>query len=368
MLTYHELRKESPEIARKLVRKVLLKNGGNISKAASLLGIQRKTVCRARDGTLPDRSRKPIHSPKKTSVGAERYVVAAARQTGYRYRRLKNFLQQRDSICFSEHTIRGILSRHQVFSKRVRTANKRRRPLYDYAHLEPFAQMQLDTKHILDLNALPREVYDHIKHSGLPLYEWNIIDAATRTRFTAYSHELSALFGKMFISLILLWIRTHGIRTHVHIQADNGFEFCRGSKRKEIALNQYLERFQASFSSIPAGKHFLQGIVENSHRHDDEQFLSIHPLHCKTDAAFISSAQRWQDTWNAARPHFGIEMHGKTPLDKLRQKSILNPEALLRFPVFLLEDLLPFSSSLQGESYLLTNYLYLPKKDVVTAR
>ncbi len=69
----------------------------------------------------------------------------------------------------------------------------------------------------------------------------------------------------MFITFILLWLRTHGIHTPIHIQADNGLEFCMGSKRKEIELNDYLKQFNASFTSIPAGKKYLQGVIERSH-------------------------------------------------------------------------------------------------------
>jgi DNA-binding NtrC family response regulator len=49
---YHELAEISKQKARELVRKVLEKNMGNVSKTARILGIARKTVRRARDGTL----------------------------------------------------------------------------------------------------------------------------------------------------------------------------------------------------------------------------------------------------------------------------------------------------------------------------
>lgn len=52
MIGYHDLRKLSPEFARETVRKVLEKNSGNVSKTAKILGISRKTVRRARDGSL----------------------------------------------------------------------------------------------------------------------------------------------------------------------------------------------------------------------------------------------------------------------------------------------------------------------------
>jgi hypothetical protein len=48
--------------------------------------------------------------------------------------------------------------------------------------------MHFDTKELADAKSLPAEVYENLKHNKyLPLYEWNIIDVASRTRFTAYS-------------------------------------------------------------------------------------------------------------------------------------------------------------------------------------
>ncbi|MEO2068385.1 MAG: helix-turn-helix domain-containing protein [Desulfurobacteriaceae bacterium] len=45
---------ENPARARELVRKVLEQNKENVSKTAKVLNIDRKTVRRARDGTLED--------------------------------------------------------------------------------------------------------------------------------------------------------------------------------------------------------------------------------------------------------------------------------------------------------------------------
>jgi len=44
--------------------------------------------------------------------------------------------------------------------------------------------MQMDTKYILDKKSLPASAYNHVRIRGLPLYEWNIIDAKTRIKFT----------------------------------------------------------------------------------------------------------------------------------------------------------------------------------------
>lgn len=352
MLNYHEIRALSPEKAREVIRKVLKQNGGNVSETARILHVQRRTVRRARDGTLKDKSRRPHHSPNKTDTCLEDLIVKEGKETGYRYRRLSGFLYDKYGLDISEETVKAVLRRNKVKKKKVRTANKRRRPLYDYEALEPFAEMQLDTKHILDLDALPEEVYRHILRHKLPKYEWNIIDAATRIRFTAYSHELSATFGWLFILIVIHWLRVHGICHHIHIQGDNGSELCSGSKKKEEILNELLNTMDASFTSIPAGKKYLQAIVENSHRHDDEQFLSIHPRRVRSDSGFIQKAQRWQDTWNTARRSWGIVMHGVTPLTKLKQKNDLISSRIVQFPVFLMEDVLKW-----GGSYVPTNYL-----------
>jgi hypothetical protein len=160
----------------------------------------------------------------------------------------------------------------------------------------PFQELQLDTKHLLDKKALPAEVYAHIKHYQLPMYEWNIIDVATRARFTAYSHELSAVFGIMFLSLVLLWLRAHNVRGSIRIRLDNGMEFCGGSQRKLDQWNEYLSWFNASLDPIPPGAKHLQAIVENSHRADDECFLIIHAERCQSTAQFLLKTQQWQES------------------------------------------------------------------------
>ncbi len=48
------------------MRKVLVKKKGNVSEKAPILGISRKTVRMARDGSLEDLNIRPHYSPNKT--------------------------------------------------------------------------------------------------------------------------------------------------------------------------------------------------------------------------------------------------------------------------------------------------------------
>jgi transposase len=362
MITYHELREISPEKARELLRKVLATQGGDVSKAARILNISRPTVRRARDGTLEDHSRRPLHSPAKTASHFEELIVREAKRTGFRYRRLTGYLQKKFSLRFPEDTVKAILRRNSVKKKTRKTANARRRPLYDYEALMPFQQMQLDTKHILDKDALPAEVYAHIKNYQLPLYEWNLIDVATRIRFTAYSHELSAVFATMFLSLVLLWLRAHNVRAPIRIRLDNGSEFCQGSQRKLQQWNAYLSWVDASLDPIPPGAKHLQAIVENSHRADDEYFLMIHAERCHSTDQFLFKAQQWQDTWNCYRPHYGIAMHGLTPQEKLKASKTIIQNHVLQFPVLLMENVLKSVGVFTALLKLLRTGKYVPTK------
>lgn len=337
-ISYHELAEISKQKAREILRKVLHKNEGNVSKTASILGIARKTVRRARDGTLEDYSRRPKNMPRKIEQHFEDLIVVEGRITGYGAQRLTGFLFQKYRYELSMYTVKKVLRRNAVAKKKVRTKGGSRRHLYDYEHMEPFREFQLDTKHILDKRALPSAVYEHILKHKLPKYEWNIVDVGTRARFTAYSHSLSSVYGFSFVTMVLLWLRGHNVRGEISIRVDNGAEFCGGSEQKLEEWNSLLGLLGAELKPIPPGAKHLQAIVENSHRKDDESFLAIHPVRCKDTPAFLHKAQRWQDTWNTARPSYGIAMHGRTPLKKLRDVKAMISDHIVTFPVLLMED------------------------------
>lgn len=340
MISYHDLRQISPPKAREVLRKVVAQHHGNVSQAARMLGICRHTVRRARDGSLDDYSRRPHHCPRKTPDEFEALIVAEAKRTHFRYRRLSSYLVRKYGLVVSENTVKAILRRNEVKKRRRRAASGQRRHLYDYEALIPFRELQLDTKHLLDKRALAPEVYDHMKHYGLPRYEWHVMDVATRARFTAYSYELHATFGLLFLVVVLLWLRTHGLRGRVRIRLDNGAEFCAGSAKKLAAWNERLGSLQAQLDPIPAGAKHLLALVENAHRSDDEYFLMIHAERCFHTAAFLTKAQGWQDTWNFYRSNFGLGMKGRTPKEKLKATKVLVHEHVLLFPVLLLEGLL----------------------------
>ena len=72
--------------------------------------------------------------------------------------------------------------------QKVRTKAKQVRALYDYRSLSFCEHLHYDTKILADSTSLPEDIYDNLKtNTHLPLYEWNIMDMATRMRFIGYS-------------------------------------------------------------------------------------------------------------------------------------------------------------------------------------
>ena len=338
---YHKIKMESDAKAgRILAREILERNNGDVSKAAKILGISRLTVRRARDGNLEDESKAPKSIKNKTSFNLESIVIEEGKKTGYRYRRLTNYIYRKYALRLNENTVKAILKRNDVKRKRIRSKNGNVRHLYDYEHLEPFAELQVDTKYVIDEKTLPEDVCRHIRKHNLPLFEFNAIDAKTRSRFTAYSYELNSTFGFSFIMFVVMWLRLNGVRVHIKIRVDNGSEFFSGSERKKEEWNNYLSLFDAEIYAIPPKAKHLQALVENSHRHDDESFLIIHAIRAMNKGEFIDKAQRWQDTWNIARSSFGIGMNGLSPYEKLKDLNTFINLNIYSFPVLLMEDIL----------------------------
>jgi hypothetical protein len=106
------------------------------------------------------------------------------------------------------------LKRNHLRVQKVRTKNGEKRSLYNYQTIGAFWDMHFDTKILADQKSLPEGVYENLKYNEhLPIYEWNIIDVASRTRFMSYSRGKSSTFGLQFLVFVLTHIRACGILT-----------------------------------------------------------------------------------------------------------------------------------------------------------
>ena len=257
--------------------------------------------------------------------------------------------------------LKGIYKRNNLKTTIVRAANGERRHLYDYQAIACFAFMHLDVKHILDKHALPQDIYDLLSNNGAPIYEWNLIDAKSRTRFTAYSYGLCSEFGFRFLLFAMQYIRStlKNYDQHIRIGMDNGLEFCLGSKKKEDEWNNVLSVLNASVYQYDPHFDIRKNLIERSHKTDDESFYIPRGIYMKDKYTFHQEVIDYQDYWNRQRPHTGIGMNNRTPREVLKQHGLIGVNRLLEFPVLILEDsimqLRKCNSVVEFESYALQN-------------
>ena len=242
-----------------------------------------------------------------------------------------------DIDIFTMGKIKGVFKRHKLRAKRIRAYNGERRALYNYDEIAAFEYMQYDTKEILDKHALPKDTYEKFKnHEQLPIYQWTIVDAKTKTRFLAWSYKRNSLFGFEFLKFVILWLRSHNISTKINVQFDGGSEFCSMSKIKTKKWNGQFKRHNVHVYDH-GGSKWKQNLVERTHRTDDEEFYCPKGEKINNKPVFIIEGQKWIIYYNN-RSNDGIGMNGLSPVEKLKTLGIVNAEGIYRFPSMILED------------------------------
>lgn len=258
-------------------------------------------------------------------------------------RKLDSYDPNSNLACLSTLSfamLKGIYRRENLKVRKVRTRHGEIRPLYDYPAIACFEYLHYDTKDIADQKALPKPVYELFKNNpSLPQVEWNIIDARSRFRFMAYSHNRSSEFGLHFFLFVICFLRLFNIRVgeKITIGMDNGAEFTSGSKEKLDNWNRVLALLQAEAYCYSPGHDVRKNLIERSHLTDDQEFLVPRGKFIHDKHSFLKEARAYTTYYNYLRPHSGREMNDKTPFELLQAKGIHQANSLLKFPVMLLE-------------------------------
>ena len=284
-------------------------------------------------------SRTPHSHSRVLSIKEEEVILSIHKKMSFGPKRMYTHLkrQNEDMSVYTLAKIKGCYKRNNLVVKKVRTKNGERRPLYDYAKIAAFEHLHYDVKHITDQHALPKEIYDlFVNHPDLPIYQWTIFDAKTRMRFLGYSHTTSSFYGQRFLLTTILWLRAHGIYTHINVLFDGGAEFCSASERKLKDWQDFFDPYGVTVNQTQGDK-VKQNNIERSHRTDDEEFYCPRGQFIKNKTDFLIEAQRWNIYWNNKRAHSGIK--DVTPSEKLSSLGYANALAIGRFPTFILEDI-----------------------------
>ncbi|KKQ54091.1 MAG: Integrase catalytic region [Candidatus Falkowbacteria bacterium GW2011_GWC2_38_22] len=288
---------------------------------------------------LKNNSRKPKKHNRCLDSKNEKIILEKHEKTNGGAKRIFKHLKRAgyDTDVFTIGKIKGVFKRRELKTKRIRTYNGERRQLYNYDEIAAFEFMQYDTKEILDKHALPKEIYEKFKNNEqLPIYQWTLVDAKTKTRFLAWSYARNSLLGFEFLKLVVFWLRSHGISTKINVQFDGGSEFCSMSKIKTKKWNEQFRQYNAHVYDH-GGCKWKQNLVERTHRTDDEEFYCPVGEKINTKSIFIIEGQKWIIYYNN-RSNDGIGMNGLSPIEKLKTLGIMNAESICRFPCIILDN------------------------------
>jgi len=331
-----------------LAREILLtcyeQTGQNQSETARRMRCNRHTVTLAlskqEKGDLKDMSHKPHSQPNQTDPKIEAKVLRWREKTKRGKKRLHKILLEEEKLFLSISTIGKILKRNKV---KIRDKKRKHRsknpPAYDFSTLLPFEKFQYDTKDYLDKQALKQELYDYVLRCGLPQYQWTMIDVKSRTRFLAWSYQLTRGNGMAFELMVRAWLSMHGLALgKIEVQSDGGTEV--GAMRRsmfERNQNRWWDGLGMNRKVIRKGHPEDDSFVERSHLTDDEEFYLPFLGQVKTPQQLISRGVWWEDYYNRLREHSSLG--DLSPYQYLKSKGYALPESFCRFPSLILDTI-----------------------------
>lgn len=276
---------------------------------SELFGISRRTFCthwkRYKAGeNLMNRSTRPKTSPKKTSLDIELEILRIRIRTKFDKIRTAYEYNLTHEKKITPSLVNKIFKRWGIYEKKDKTKKKKPK-LFVKTH--PGEVVQVDIKYT-------PKIYE----CGylVNYYQFTAIDDATKVRFTCFYDAMSKANALDFIKRA---IQFYPFRIKC-VQTDHGSQFTNDffSNRKEIHdfTDLLVNTYAIKHKLIPIGHPQSNGKVERSHRTDDTDFYNINSFISLND--FQNKGAKFLKYYNERRPHRGLGMDMRTPLEKLR--------------------------------------------------
>jgi transposase InsO family protein len=260
--------------------------------------------------SLLENSRRPKHSPRKTSRRIEKRIFDL-RQAKFGALMIQGILK-RENISISVPTISHILNERKEVTKAQRKKLNPHNKRYELPI--PGQRFQMDVKYV------PHRI------AGMRAFTYVAVDECTRWRFAYAFDHLDHGNTVKFLEML----KSNCPFPIVCIQTDNGFEFTH--KLNPMIPKDYIHPMDEWCNShgiehrlIPPGVKELNGKVERSHRIDEQYFYW--KATDKSLAVFNDQLSNWIHYYNTQRPHGGICF--LTPLEKLQERMINLRQELL---------------------------------------
>jgi len=129
-------------------------------------------------------------------------------------------------------------------------------------------------------------------------YQYTAIDVVSKWRVLKVYDRLNEKNTVDFIQLVLKKARLRGITIQL-IQTDNGKEF-------QTTFRAFLEEKNIKHQYTWIHTPDQNGVVERSHRTDEEEFYQEHETHHLTTEELNKEIQTWEEYYNTKRLHFAL--------------------------------------------------------------
>lgn len=232
---------------------------------------------------LTDLCKKPKHSPgKKIGLTEENWIIELRRNRKLGARRIQSELIRNYDFKVSLSTIHKVIVKNglSVIAGKVSRHKGKKR----FSRPVPGDRIQMDVMKIA-----PK------------LYQYTAIDDCTRFKVLGLYTRRNAKNTLIFFQKVLDEMPFPIQR----IQTDRGQEFF-SYKFQEFLMENHIK-----FRPIRPFSPYLNGKVERTQRTDLEEFYTTVDL---ADPALPQMLERWQDYYNAERPHSSLE--GLTPQER----------------------------------------------------
>ncbi|MCP4990645.1 MAG: transposase [Colwellia sp.] len=204
----------------------------------------------------------------------------------------------------------GLRDRYPCTTKKRQKSQKKKKHTKVVIVLNPGQHTQMDVKYQL-----------HLLTNKSKAYVYNFIDHASNWSFKYAYDRINAKNTEDFMNRVK-WACPFKIE---RLQTDNGVEFtskylCVSKDPEDHLLDQFCKEHEINHKLIPPGEKELQGLVERSHRQDDQELFSrINPLDL---AEFNEHLKIFRDERNRRRRF--KKLNWKTPDEWLENYVVVN--------------------------------------------
>lgn len=188
-------------------------------------------------------------------------------------------------IILSRHKINRFLRRKGLLFRKKCKPRKKHTKIVHVEH--PGQHTQTDVKHL-----------PHLLGNGTKCYNYNFVDHASKWSFKKAYDSYGPSETRDFMACVI----AAAPFTIYRLQSDNGIEFTnkyisRVDEPKIHALDEFCSSHEIRHALIPPGEKELQGLVERSHRQDDEElFHRIKPYDLAEFNKILTQHTEWRNS------------------------------------------------------------------------